>query len=134
MSASANQVAPGATNRQLMRVDETGFDLFPGSKELVLTNVNANQPNCFRTVSLWIPLFLEFWREHWLCLSTPSDWMDGTVARIKREARRWRGKLIFPQLDSSEIERIARVGTRWGNLGIEINKWMNRNQRWIFGD
>lgn len=60
MSASANQVAPGATNRQLMRVDETGFDLFPGSKELVLTNVNANQPNCFRTVSLWIPLFLEF--------------------------------------------------------------------------
>lgn len=56
MSVSANQVAPGATNRQLMRVDETGFDLFPpSSKELALTNVN--QPNCFRTVTLWIPRY-----------------------------------------------------------------------------
>lgn len=108
MSVSANQVAPGATNRQLMRVDETGFDLFPASKELALTNVNSNQPNCFRTVSLWIPLFLEFWREHWLCLSTRSvQWLNGWrySCADKTKSRKMAGKINFLPIRCSEIEK-----------------------------
>lgn len=115
MSVSANQVAPDATNRQLMRVDETGFDLFPRSKDLVLTNVNANQPNCFRTVSLWNPSIPRVLTEALTLPFNPEctviEWTV-QVAWIKRKVGRWRGKLIFPQLDVAKLKGLREVGAK----------------------